>query len=73
MGGPSKPQKFRLCQPRRDRGGARLTFDADPGAVIEVDMLLDGVAQPRFMFLVSDGSLVDGVPSNPVDLAPRAP
>lgn len=36
-------------------------------------MLLDGVAQPRFVYLVSDGSLVDGVPSNPVDLAPRAP
>jgi hypothetical protein len=50
-----------------------LTFDADPGAIIEVDMLLDGVAQPRFVYLVSDGALLDGVPSNPVDLAPAAP
>jgi hypothetical protein len=49
-----------------------LSFDADPGAIIEIDMLLDGVAQPRFVYLVSDGSLIDGVPSNPVDLAPTA-
>ena len=54
-------------------GSQGLSFDADPGAVIEVDMLLDGVAQPRFVYVVSDGDLLDGVPSNPVDFAPVAP
>lgn len=52
-------------------GSDGLAFDADPGALIEVDMLLDGVAQPRFVFVVSQGVLVSGVPSNPVDFAPR--
>ncbi|MFT3770355.1 MAG: hypothetical protein QM820_33425 [Minicystis sp.] len=50
-----------------------LTFDADPGAVIEVDVLLDGVAQPQFVYVVSDGRLLSGVPTNPVDFAPAAP
>jgi hypothetical protein len=48
-------------------------FDADPGAIIEADVLLDGVAQPEFVFVVSDGRLLSGVPTNPVDLAPAAP
>jgi hypothetical protein len=47
-----------------------LTFDADPGATIEIDMLLDGVAQPRFVYAVSDGVALEGVPSNPVDFTP---
>jgi hypothetical protein len=50
-----------------------VTFDADPGAVIEADVLLDGVPQPQFVFVVSDGRLLSGVPTNPVDLAPAAP
>jgi hypothetical protein len=50
-----------------------LTFDADPGAVIEADILLDGVPQPQFVFVVSDGRLLSGVPTNPVDFAPAAP
>jgi hypothetical protein len=50
-----------------------LTFDADPGAVIEADVLLDGVPQPQFVFVVSDGRLLSGVPTNPVDFAPAAP
>jgi hypothetical protein len=47
-----------------------LSFDADPGAAIEVDMLLDGSAQPRFVYSVSGGVLQDGAPSNPVDFVP---
>jgi len=50
-----------------------LVFDADPGATIEVDVLLDGVAQPEFVYVVSDGRLLSGVPTNPVDFAPAAP
>ena len=46
------------------------TFDADPGAVIELDVLLDGVSQPRFVYVVSRGALLQGVPTNPVDFVP---
>jgi hypothetical protein len=50
-----------------------VTFDADPGAIVRVDVLLDGVAQPEFVYVVSDGRLLSGVPTNPVDFAPLAP
>jgi hypothetical protein len=56
-----------------DFGMNGFSFDADPGAMIEVDMLLDGVAQPRFVYAVSDGVLLEGVPTNPVDFDPAAP
>jgi hypothetical protein len=50
-----------------------LRFDADPGATIALDMLLDGESAPRFVYAVSDGEVLEGVPSNPVDLAPALP
>ena len=50
-----------------------ITFDADPGALIELDVLLDGVAQPEFVYVVSDGRLLSGVPTNPVDFIPATP
>jgi hypothetical protein len=50
-----------------------ITFDSDPGALIEVDALLDGVDQPRLVHVVSEGTVVEGVPTNPVDLSPSAP
>jgi hypothetical protein len=50
-----------------------ITFDSDPGALIEVDALLDGVDQPRLVHVVSEGIVVEGVPTNPVDLSPSAP
>ncbi|APR79138.1 Hypothetical protein A7982_04485 [Minicystis rosea] len=49
------------------------TFDADPGAIIELDVLLDGIAQPSFVYAVSDGALLKGVPTNPVDFVPSDP
>ena len=56
-----------------DFGMNGVSFDADPGATIEIDMLLDGVEQPQFVYAVSDGVLLRGVPSNPVDFTPAAP
>jgi hypothetical protein len=50
-----------------------ITFDSDPGALIEIDALLDGVVQPRLLHVVSEGAVLDGVPDNPVDLSPSAP
>jgi hypothetical protein len=50
-----------------------VSFDADAGATIEVDVLLDGVAQPQFIFAVSNGVLLQGMPGNPVDFTPAAP
>lgn len=47
-----------------------MMFDADPGAEIEIDILIDGVAQPEFVYTVSYGRLVDGVSTNPVDFLP---
>ena len=54
-------------------GSDGMTFDADPGAGIELDVLLDGVPQPSMVFVVSDGAVVDGVPTNPVDFVPGSP
>jgi len=53
-----------------DFGMNGVSFDADPGATIEIDMLLDGEEQPAFVYAVSDGVLLRGVPSNPVDFTP---
>ena len=55
-----------------DFGMNGFSFDADPGAAIELDALLDGEAQPRFVYAVSDGELLNGVPSNPVDFTPSS-
>jgi hypothetical protein len=49
------------------------TFEADPGAAIELDVLVDGAAQPRFVYAVSGGSLLEGVPTNPADFTPASP
>lgn len=50
-----------------------VTFDSDPGALVEVDTLLDGVEQPSFVNVVSNGAVLEGVPTNPVDLSPSDP
>jgi len=53
-----------------DFGMNGVSFDADPGATIQVDMLLDGVEQPQFVYAVSDGVLLHGVPTNPAAFTP---
>jgi hypothetical protein len=50
-----------------------ITFDSDPGALVEIDALLDGAEQPRLVHVVSEGVVVEGVPTNPVELSPSAP
>ena len=49
-----------------------VSFDATPGSTIEVDVLLDGVPQPAFIFAVSGGVVMNGMPSNVVDFTPNA-
>lgn len=58
---------------RTSLGVAGVTFDTEPGAMVEFDVWLDGVPQPRFVYLVSDGSVAEGVPTNPVDVVPSTP
>lgn len=47
-----------------------MMFDATPGAEIEIDLLVDGMAQPQYVYAVSSGRLIDGVSTNPVDFLP---
>jgi hypothetical protein len=47
-----------------------ITFDAQPGAAIQLEMYLDGAAQPRFVYWVGDKVLHTGAPTDPIDLAP---
>ncbi len=44
-----------------------------PGASLEVDALLDGEPAWDYVFWVSDGEAVYGVPSNPFELLPTDP
>lgn len=50
-----------------------MVFDADPGAMLRLEMSLDGEAQPRFVYWVGDGILHEGAPSDPVDFVPTTP
>jgi len=49
------------------------TLQTDPGAAIEVDALLENSPANSYLFWVGDGALVEGAPSNPVDLVPSGP
>ena len=49
------------------------TVRADPGATLRVDVFLDDVPAPRYIYWVADGGLNRGAPTNPVDLTPSAP
>lgn len=70
----------------RDDGSIQLTtgtasrlggiiFYTDPGAAIELDMLLDGQAQPWFIYWITDGEPIHGdeTSSNPIDFIPTLP
>jgi hypothetical protein len=50
-----------------------LSFDTEPGALIEVNMLLAGMPQTGVVHWVSGGRVQDGAPSNPVNFVPSAP
>jgi hypothetical protein len=48
------------------------TFDTPAGATIELELYLDQVAQPRFVYWIGDKVLHTGAPTDPVDFAPTA-
>jgi hypothetical protein len=48
-------------------------FAAEPGATVRVDVYLDGVPSPRYVYWVGDGAVHRGAPTNPIDLAPSSP
>ena len=48
------------------------SFQTEPGAAIELDVLLDDGPGNRYLFWVGDGALHSGAPSNPIDLVPSA-
>jgi hypothetical protein len=50
-----------------------MSFDAAPGQTIEINVLLDGQDAQDFVFAVSNGALLNGVPTNPVDFTPGTP
>ena len=50
-----------------------ISFDSDPGAIVEIDARLDGTDAPSFVNIMSDGAAAAGVPTNPVDLSPSVP
>jgi hypothetical protein len=54
------------------KGDQGLDFDLDPGALVEIDFLLDGVAQPQFVYAVSHGVVLNGVSTNPVQFIPAS-
>jgi hypothetical protein len=67
-----------------DEGSAFFVADTDSnldavvvhtteGAILRVDMLLDGYPEARFIYWFGEDVLHQGAPSNPVDFEPSAP
>lgn len=50
-----------------------MRFDTTPGAIVRLDLTLDGVSETRFVYWIGNGVLHAGAPSNPVDFQPLAP
>ncbi len=48
------------------------SFQTEPGAAVQFDVLLDNAPGNRYLFWVGDGALHSGAPSNPVNLVPSA-
>jgi hypothetical protein len=44
-----------------------------PGAIMRVELMLDGIGNERFIYWVGDGVLHEGAPTNPIDLLPSSP
>jgi uncharacterized membrane protein YgcG len=47
-----------------------MTFDADPGVTVEVDVYLDNTEDAHFIYWIGDKVLHQGAPSDPLDLVP---
>lgn len=50
-----------------------MTFDATPGAVVELEVYLDGVPDSRVVFWYGNETLHTGAPTDPIDFLPDAP
>ena len=50
-----------------------MTFDATPGAVVELEVYFDGVPDARVVFWYGHETLHTGAPTDPVDFLPEAP
>lgn len=50
-----------------------MTFDATPGAVVELEVYFDGVPDARVVFWYGNETLHTGAPTDPVDFLPDAP
>nr|AYM54420.1 hypothetical protein [Phaselicystis flava] len=50
-----------------------MTFETKPGTRIQLEMYLDGLSQPRFVYWIGDAVLHEGAPTNPLDLKPSVP
>jgi hypothetical protein len=49
------------------------TFDATPGATLQLEMYLDTAEQPRFVYWIGQSVLHTGAPTDPINLAPTTP
>jgi hypothetical protein len=50
-----------------------MTFDADPGAVVELEVYFEGVPDARIVYWFGDDTLHTGAPTDPIDFVPAAP
>jgi hypothetical protein len=50
-----------------------MTFDATPGAVVELEVYFEGVPDSRVVFWYGNETLHTGAPTDPVDFLPDAP
>ena len=50
-----------------------MTFEATPGAVVELEVYFDGVPDSRVVFWFGNDTLHTGAPTDPVDFLPDTP
>ncbi len=55
------------------RGTDGLTFRTDPGEAIRLDVVLDDIAEGRFIYWVGGGAVHNGAPTSIIDLLPTEP
>jgi hypothetical protein len=50
-----------------------MTVETTPGAILRVDLILDGQPEARFIYWYGEGVLHQGAPTNPIDFEPSEP
>ncbi|MDI1435098.1 hypothetical protein [Polyangium sorediatum] len=50
-----------------------IEISTTPGAILRLEVLIDNVPQPRFVYWYGNGVLHDGAPTSPVDFVPTVP